>query len=897
MKKYAAIILCAALLLPLLAAQAGESAVKASGDYEYTLNQDGTALITKYLGSAAQADVPALLDGVIVTVIGKEAFYNHTELVGATIPQGVRAIEEKAFGSCKQLTNITLPDSLETLGDRAFRSCLNLKTISIPAGLADIGEGAFDYCQSLAEFVVSTDNPSYRSVDGVLFEAQINTLVCYPCGKPGSDYAIPEGTLNIGPNAFNYALNLIRVTLPQSMTEIGEYAFYGAESLAELKMPETITKIGGYAFYGCRSLREMDIPQSVTDIGGIAFVGCDSMTDIRVSPNNAAYASQDGMLLDKAMTTILQCPGAMSDDRLRIPPGVSAIALGAFAHCGLLTHLEIPFGIVSIGGFAFDGCSGLAQISFPDSVETIGQCALRYCHKLTDIRLPAGLKEIDDGLFDSCNGLARVELPQGLTDIGQSAFQDCTGLQELVIPGSVARIGYAAFRNCAGLTNLSIPISVTTIGEKAFEGCGNLVLQVIERSYAQQYADENVMPYDLLIPGLQTAVPTEAPPTPVPATEAPQLPEETPDVSVASGPAGVSPGSQPTPMLLTDLTQQPEETSSYQVTADENPYAGAFFNVSYYALMNPDLVAASGGDEELLRTHWLDYGIHEGRKGSPAFDAKWYLANNPDMAAAFGADYAQAALHYRAIGVAQGQAGSAEFRAADYAALNPELAAQYGSDLRALAQHYNDQGWAQGLPAVIPGSQAEPAATVTPQAEPEAALLPAETPAIDSAVTTDNAQTKPWPLDSMALHELRVSGRHEKEVAYCGPGKDYREAGTYKTAKMSQIKGVFIEGDWMLVDVNYPGVGRRQIYFRTNAFKSPGNVPQWAFTGFAASLTAETAPRMGPGTEYDTFDDETLSGGTALSVFCEYGGWLFAEFMTAEGLVRGWIDAASAQAE
>ncbi len=353
----------------------------------------------------------------------------------------------------------------------------------------------------------------------------------------------------------------------------------------------------------------------------------------------------------------------------------------------------------------------------------------------------------------------------------------------------------------------------------------------------------------------------------------------------------------PTPILVTDLTQQPESITSYPAAPDASPYAFAFFNVTYYAQMNPDLAVVSGGDEALLRTHWLSFGIHEGRRGSPAFDAKWYIANNTKAAADFGSDYAQAALYYRTIGVAQGQAGSADFSAADYAALYPSLAMLYAGDLRALAQHYNDHGWAQGLIAVIPGSLAGAAAAPPMQDDTGAAPLMTQAPATVSALADDGAPARLWPLDSGVLQALKVSDRHITEAAYYGPGKSYREAGTFKTAKMTRVKGAYIDGDYILVDIDYPGIGMRQVYFRKSAFKSVGNVPQRAFNGFAASLTADAAPRLGPGLTYVTLADEFLLSGTALSVFFEFSGWVYAEFMTAEGLVRGWVEAQSVKAD
>ncbi len=1227
MKKIAAFMLCAALLLPACSTQAGESANLASGDYEYALNEDGTAVITKYNGSEAVLTVPDTLDGHAVTAIGREAFRDKSELISVTIPEGVRVIGERAFRNCKQLTEIRMPASLETLEGWAFRSCKGLRTIAIPESLSSIGSGAFEYCENLEEFTVSPDNPFYKALEGVLFDTRTSTLICYPCAKSEADYAIPEGTMNVGPYAFNYALILTRLTIPPSMTEIGENAFYNAENLAVIQIPDWIVSIGDYTFYGCRSLREMNIPQGVASIGKYVFGGCESLTDIRVSKENAAYASWGGILMDKAMATILACPGGMVNQSISFPAGVSIIGDGAFAQCRLLTHIEIPSGIASIGRFAFDGCSNLEQISLPDSIMSIGQSAFRYCYQLTNITLPPALKEIDFGMFDRCENLVSVGLPSGLNTIRQSAFENCTSLKELVVPEGVTEIGYAAFKGCAGLTSLWIPDSVSTIEENAFAGCDSLVLQVGDGSYAQQYAAENGIPYALSTGSPQAAAPTEGQPTPVPAMEetpAPAgdyetalnedgtmviarylgnaarlvipgqleglaltgigayafnenssleyaaipegvlsigeyafsscgslsevvLPGTLADIgdwafsldeklaeitipgsvtrigqgafhwcralqdvmippgvteigvsafagcamnsvdmpegvihvgdyafssnaslshvsipasawSIGSGPFSYSPnltaitvaqgnevyettdgvlfdktldmlntypagmanavyavpeGTQrigvlafgsasnlrsvtfpdsvweirshaffnsgitnlKIPPLVTRiesslfascfnletvsihpgveyigesafdscdrLTLEVEEGSFAQQYAAENnipysltegavasqatqtaalipqstpaiyldilpeptnpiidivqeqgqdPNAAAFFNVSYYAQKNPDLVAASGGDEGLLRAHWLNYGIHEGRRGSPCFDAKWYLANTPDLAAVFGTDYTQAALHYRAIGVAQGIQGSAEFDPHDYAQLNPDLAAQYGNDLRALAQHYNDQGFAEGRLAFI-----EVEATEAPQAEAAATAQPDGTPEPEAAAdTSEPAPINPWPVVQNTLHKLKTIDKGaQRAMAYRGPGKNYREGNAFVTSKMKSVYGLFTEGKYMLTEMDYAGVGKRRLYFMIGTFTKTGDTPAWDMTGYEANTAADAFPRYGPGEDYNDFEGEVLPAGSEVSVFFEENGWVFMEFMSAQGLDRGWVPAES----
>ncbi len=73
-----------------------------------------------------------------------------------------------------------------------------------------------------------------------------------------------------------------------------------------------VTTIGGGAFSGCTSLTSVTIPDSVTrDLSGgqgiavSAFNGCTSLTGIELGEGNTDYSSVDGVVFNKAKTTLI----------------------------------------------------------------------------------------------------------------------------------------------------------------------------------------------------------------------------------------------------------------------------------------------------------------------------------------------------------------------------------------------------------------------------------------------------------------------------------------------------------------------------------------------------------------------------------------------------------------
>lgn len=139
-----------------------------------------------------------------------------------------------------------------------------------------------------------------------------------------------------------------------------------------------------------------------------------------------------------------------------------------------ITYVEIPATVKTIGMNSFYGCSSLETVNIPKSVTEIGANAFYGCASLTNLSFSAdtALTVIPRNCFSSCSLLTQVIIPQGVTTISARAFYDCPML-----------------------TDVTINPSVTEIGEKAFDGCANMRILGWNDTYAQQYAQENNIPF------------------------------------------------------------------------------------------------------------------------------------------------------------------------------------------------------------------------------------------------------------------------------------------------------------------------------------------------------------------------------------------------------------------
>ena len=327
-----------------------------------------------------------------VTSINYEAFRSCESLTSVTIPDSVTSIDMSAFWGCSSLTSVTIPDSVTSIGKQAFLDCTSLTSVTIPDSVTRIGWGAFSNCAALTGIRVAEGNSHYSSdASGVLFSKDKTTLVQCPGAFSGS-YAIPN-----------------------SVTSIGDYAFSGCSSLTSVTIPDSVTSIGDDAFSDCESLTSVTIPDSVTSIGNCAFASCTSLTGIWVAEGNSHYASDaSGVLFNKGMHTLVQCPGAFA--AYTIPDSVTRIGERAFYYCTSLTSVTIPNSVRSIGKWAFRGCSSLTSVTIPNSVTSI-----------------------DDGTFASCTSLTSVTIPNSVTYFGEWAFDDCTSLTDVYYAGSKAQ--------------------------------------------------------------------------------------------------------------------------------------------------------------------------------------------------------------------------------------------------------------------------------------------------------------------------------------------------------------------------------------------------------------------------------------------------------------------------
>lgn len=286
----------------------------------YAYLEDGTIAITDCEEYAVSVQIPAEIDGVGVTEIGKAAFLGCTALATIIILDGVTKIDSQAFYACESLISVTIPESVAEIGSYAFY-CAGLTTIHIPDTITEFGGQAFTETPWLLEKL--KENP-FVVVNGVL----IDHLQC----EGDYDIVVSDGVTIIGKDAFYHNTICTTITIPDSVTKIETYAFSGCTSLSTITIPDSVREIGSGAFSGCTALANITLSDRVTTMGHLTFSGCKSLTAIT------------------------------------IPDGVTTIGNWTFAECESLTAVTIPNNVTNIGVYAFENCTALSAITIENSL-------------------------------------------------------------------------------------------------------------------------------------------------------------------------------------------------------------------------------------------------------------------------------------------------------------------------------------------------------------------------------------------------------------------------------------------------------------------------------------------------------------------------------------------------
>lgn len=457
-------------------------------DDDYIIDyEESPALRNLDMGEAAYVDgdsLPefgyhSLLETLIIPnniqKIEYDAGLSESQLQTLVLPQGLKTIG--GFMSCPNLTNIVLPEGVEEILPSAFGGCNSITEIRIPASVKSMDGSCFAGC-NIKAYEVDSNNPYFTTVDGVIFNKDLNTLVAFPSAYPHKHYKIPDTTKSIGFEAFSEA-RIESVDIPEGLLNIGEWAFEFS-MVRNVNMPNSVKKIGKGAFRHCYQLEKIHLSNKLEEIPTLLFSSCPKLT-----------------LLD-------------------IPSSVRKLYYSTVAWSGGLEKLILHDGLEEIVDEGpLGGCRGnLHEILFPKTLKKVQGGLFNYSPLIKSYHVTPDnpfFCVIDEALY-SKDGKILYAVPnpersyfsvaEGTEEIAERAFFGLPKLRTVILPNSLHIIGNRAFQDCPQLECLKLPANVTSIGEFFLMGCDNLKTIIMDGTVPPQMTGHmtNYRDITLLVP-------------------------------------------------------------------------------------------------------------------------------------------------------------------------------------------------------------------------------------------------------------------------------------------------------------------------------------------------------------------------------------------------------------
>lgn len=433
-----------------------------------------------------------------VVLLHPSAFEGCSILTNVDIPDTVSTIPSKCFMNCSSLKRCVLPDSITYIDRFAFggtaidkmmlkeNSDIIEDALFVNEGLRKMGNSVFETGdwshettsnklqrmefpasfenygdtednvrgKKLSWFNVAEGNKHFKAIDGVLYDAEEQTILRYPPYLPEVDsYMVKSGAYAIASYAFYYLQTCKAVVLPLTIDTIGKYAFYYANvETVDMSEANKLSVLPDYMFVHMPLLKTIKYPRQNTlvEIGLCAFNYCDELEEI---------------IIPEGVTTL-------RGQYYAVPQG------GFISDCPKLSHISFPdtiikFGIEKVnddnttifvnGNSLIYNCAALLDVALPIHIPTNVPKMVSYCENLNTVTLP--VFESETFAYDylkSCSKLTAYKISE----------KD-SGYYYSVMDGELYSASKEKLvRHPYGKMDVSISDNCTTVGERAFYYCG-----------------------------------------------------------------------------------------------------------------------------------------------------------------------------------------------------------------------------------------------------------------------------------------------------------------------------------------------------------------------------------------------------------------------------------------
>ena len=375
-------------------------------NWHFAINADGTATVICY-----EHPGKVWINGMEIETLVTDNCYRGDAEIPSVTPEGitVTGIGSNCFYNCSALTSVKIPNTIKRIGDTAFRYCHKLKEITIPSSVEEMGDNAICSCDSIERLIIE-DSPNtlelpsgytmFRSLYSLRYIYQGRNMVSLDTWKQVfRSLGGPVEVIEQGP----------------MVTQMIEGEFENNDSLKTIRLSPNVTVIPKGAFDSCESLETVEAG-AVTSIGENAFSYCYAL---KATPD----LSHCKEILGGAFS---RCK---SIERVVIPASVDTLGYSAFSDNEALTELVIedcdrPLKVGSSGMFR-DSDSHIKKAYFgrnAESTEYLQYGIIENNPSVEEITFAGSCSYLRSSEFAGCYALKTVRLGKNMKDIPRNAF-------------------------------------------------------------------------------------------------------------------------------------------------------------------------------------------------------------------------------------------------------------------------------------------------------------------------------------------------------------------------------------------------------------------------------------------------------------------------------------------
>jgi len=348
--------------------------------------------------------------------------------------ESVRSLSYYAFANCYSLENVDLP-ALETMGNYAFGNCTSLKRFTLGANVRTFDFANIFYgCSNFEGIDVHPDNKYFASVDGVLFDKAVTTILKYPALSPNIEFTVPETVVELGGSVFENALKLKEVTI-LGVEYIGERCFANS-GVTKVIVSEKLNAIDNEAFINSQ-LEEIDL-------SNVELFGSNVFENTQLKEVTLNAMTYNGVKVFANIETLEK---------------VTIGACDAFNFSNIFYNCENVKEVVIM-----DNCQAFV-VENEMLMRTDKAVIYRYLGNEETVVIAEGVVKVDMQAFAGNTSVKKVVFPETLKVIGDKAFYGCTSLETLEFKSNTAPVLEALFRRGARYVYANFVTEIENVGE------------------------------------------------------------------------------------------------------------------------------------------------------------------------------------------------------------------------------------------------------------------------------------------------------------------------------------------------------------------------------------------------------------------------------------------------